>query len=226
MIQKITPQIDLVESVKTALFEAILAGQILPGEKLSQDVLAKKMGVSRQPVIQALRILSEQGILCPYGKKGLTVAAIDKTQLLKLLAVRSELDCLAARLAAQKAETDSFTPEDHDIIDAINALIDDSRTLIAADEHLMLVQNDISFHKLLRRLSANEFIQSVLEPHLLHHNRLANIMGLDRHNEIWAQHREIFDAILSGNVSSADALTKEHINKAESSIGWCREDAN
>lgn len=68
-MQKIAPQIDLVEAVKVSLFDAILTGKLLPGDKLSQDVLAEKMGVSRQPVIQALRILSENGILCPLGKR-------------------------------------------------------------------------------------------------------------------------------------------------------------
>jgi DNA-binding GntR family transcriptional regulator len=57
ILKKIAPQIDLVESVKNALFEAILTGEILPGDKLAQDDLADKMGVSRQPVIQALRNL-------------------------------------------------------------------------------------------------------------------------------------------------------------------------
>ena len=65
LLEKITQQIDLVESVKNALFDAILTGEFLPGEKLAQDDLAEKMGVSRQPVIQALRILSEHGILSP-----------------------------------------------------------------------------------------------------------------------------------------------------------------
>ena len=101
-------QLDLVESVKNALFEAILTGEILPGDKLAQDDLAEKMGVSRQPVIQALRILSEHGILCPLGKKGLTVSSIDKDRLLNLLVVRSELDCLAARLAATRALNKNF----------------------------------------------------------------------------------------------------------------------
>ena len=99
---------DLVESVKTALFDAIIEGKITPNDKLSQIEIADALGVSRQPVIQALRILSEQGILVPHGKKGLSVADLDAKNLLKLLDVRKQLDCLGVRLAAQRVTDGSM----------------------------------------------------------------------------------------------------------------------
>lgn len=222
-MQKLIPQIDLVEAVKMSLFDAILTGKLLPGDKLSQDVLAEKMGVSRQPVIQALRILSENGILCPLGKKSLTVSAINKERLLSLLQVRSELDTLAARLAANRAQTKNFDDHDHAQIKKIQNLIETSLGLLTGDNHAILVRNDIEFHKALRSLSGNEFIQSVLEPYLLHHNRLAYIMGADRHATIWRQHQAILQAILDGNAVIAEALTRSHIVEAEIAIGWHRD---
>ena len=223
-MKKIAPQIDLVESVKNALFEAILTGEILPGDKLAQDDLADKMGVSRQPVIQALRILSEHGILCPLGKKGLTVSSIDKDRLLNLLVVRSELDCLAARLAATRALNKNFNEGDHDQIENIKTLINKSLELVKGKNHTVLVRNDLEFHKLVRGLSGNEFIQSILEPHLLHHSRLFYIMADGRHKEIWEQHQSIFQSILSGDPDKAEMLTKQHTVEAETSMGWYRDE--
>ena len=223
-MKKIAPQIDLVESVKNALFEAILTGEILPGDKLAQDDLAEKMGVSRQPVIQALRILSEHGILCPLGKKGLTVSSIDKDRLLNLLVVRSELDCLAARLAATRALNKNFNEGDHDQIENIKTLINKSLELVKGKNHTVLVRNDLEFHKLVRGLSGNEFIQSILEPHLLHHSRLFYIMADGRHKEIWEQHQSIFQSILSGDPNKAEMLTKQHTVEAETSMGWYRDE--
>ena len=222
-MKKIAPQIDLVESVKNALFEAILTGEILPGDKLAQDDLAEKMGVSRQPVIQALRILSEHGILCPLGKKGLTVSSIDKDRLLNLLVVRSELDCLAARLAATRALNKNFNEGDHDQIENIKTLINKSLELVKGKNHTVLVRNDLEFHKLVRGLSGNEFIQSILEPHLLHHSRLFYIMADGRHKKIWEQHQSIFQSILSGDPDTAEMLTKQHTVEAETSMGWYRD---
>ena len=224
ILKKIAPQIDLVESVKNTLFEAILTGEILPGDKLAQDDLAEKMGVSRQPVIQALRILSEHGILCPLGKKGLTVSSIDKGRLLNLLVVRSELDCLAARLAATRALNKNFNEGDHDQIENIKTLINKSLELVKGKNHTVLVRNDLEFHKLVRGLSGNEFIQSILEPHLLHHSRLFYIMADGRNKEIWEQHQSIFQSILSGDPDKAEMLTKQHTVEAETSMGWYRDE--
>ena len=223
-MKKIATQIDLVESVKNALFEAILTGEILPGDKLAQDDLADKMGVSRQPVIQALRILSEHGILCPLGKKGLTVSSIDKGRLLNLLVVRSELDCLAARLAATRALNKNFNEGDHDQIEKIKTLINKSLELVEGKNHAVLIRNDLEFHKMVRGLSNNEFIQSILEPHLLHHSRLFYIMADGRHKEIWEQHQSIFQSILSGDPDKAEMLTKQHTVEAETSMGWYRDE--
>ena len=223
-MKKIAPQIDLVESVINALFEAILTGEILPGDKLAQDDLAEKMGVSRQPVIQALRILSEHGILCPLGKKGLTVSSIDKGRLLNLLVVRSELDCLAARLAATRALNKNFNGGDHDQIEKIKTLINKSLELVEGKNHAVLIRNDLEFHKMVRGLSNNEFIQSILEPHLLHHSRLFYIMADGRHKEIWEQHQSIFQSILSGDPDKAEMLTKQHTVEAETSMGWYRDE--
>ena len=224
LLKKIAPQIDLVESVKNALFEAILTGEILPGDKLAQDDLAEKMGVSRQPVIQALRILSEHGILCPLGKKGLTVSSIDKDRLLNLLVVRSELDCLAARLAATRALNKNFNEGDHDQIENIKTLINKSLKLVKGKNHTVLIRNDLEFHKMIRGLSGNEFIQSILEPHLLHHSRLFYIMADGRHKKIWEQHQSIFQSILSGDPDTAEMLTKQHTVEAETSMGWYRDE--
>lgn len=223
-MKKIAPQIDLVESVKNTLFEAILTGEILPGDKLAQDDLAEKMGVSRQPVIQALRILSEHGILCPLGKKGLTVSSIDKGRLLNLLVVRSELDCLAAQLAATRALNKNFNESDHGQIEKIKTLINKSFELVEGKNHAVLIRNDLEFHKMVRGLSNNEFIQSILEPHLLHHSRLFYIMADGRHKEIWEQHQSIFQSILSGDPDKAEMLTKQHTVEAETSMGWYRDE--
>jgi DNA-binding GntR family transcriptional regulator len=168
-------------------------------------------------------IAETQGILVPHGKKGLSVADLDAKNLLKLLDVRKQLDCLGVRLAAQRVTDGSMIDEDHETIEAINRLISDSHLLIVNGEHLKLVRSDISFHKLLRALSGNEFIQSVLEPHLLHHNRLVSAMSINRHTKIWHQHQEILGAILQGNGKLAEQTMMEHINSAAAAIDWKRD---
>ena len=219
-MKKIIPHVDLVESVKNALFDAILTGEFLPGEKLAQDDLAEKMGVSRQPIIQALRILSEHGILCPHGKKGVAVSKLNTNKLKSLLQVRRELDCLAARLAAKRAKAKEFEDHDYEQIDNLKKLIALSHLQMKGDNHANLVRNDLEFHKMIRSLSGNTFIQSTLEPHLLHQSRIFYITAANRHQVIWEQHESIFEAILSGDATVAENLTHAHTVEAEELMVW------
>ena len=96
-MKKIDKIPDLVEIVKESLFEGILTGELRPGEKLQQTKLAEELGVSRQPVSHALRLLEEQGILTALDRRSLTVAEPDMTSMLQMMDVRRELDGLAAR---------------------------------------------------------------------------------------------------------------------------------
>ena len=219
-MKKIIPHVDLVESVKNALFDAILTGEFLPGEKLAQDDLAEKMGVSRQPIIQALRILSEHGILSPHGKKGVAVSKLNTNKLKSLLQVRRELDCLAARLAAKRAKAKEFEDHDYEQIDNLKKLIALSHLQMKGDNHANLVRNDLEFHKMIRSLSGNTFIQSTLEPHLLHQSRIFYITAANRHQVIWEQHESIFEAILSGDATVAENLTHAHTVEAEELMVW------
>ena len=219
-MKKIIPHVDLVESVKNALFDAILTGEFLPGEKLAQDDLAEKMGVSRQPIIQALRILSEHGILSPHGKKGVAVSKLNTNKLKSLLQVRRELDCLAARLAAKRAKAKEFEDHDYEQIDNLKKLIALSHLQMKGDNHANLVRNDLEFHKMIRSLSGNTFIQSTLEPHLLHQSRIFYITAANRHQVIWEQHESIFEAILSGDANVAENLTHAHTVEAEELMVW------
>ncbi|MGO4917758.1 GntR family transcriptional regulator [Pseudogemmobacter sp. W21_MBD1_M6] len=210
-VQKLERNIDLVESVKDAIFDAILTGKLVPGEKLSQDMLAEQLGVSRQPIGQALRILLEHGIVCPLDKKSLTVAAIEHDNLMQLIDIRCELDCFAARLAAGKAKAGAFDDADLATLNALRQLkakYGSDVSQVAFDDAVL---DDIEFHRLIRKLSGNDYIQAILAPHLLHHHRLMYIMSNNRRPVIWAEHNLIFEAIEAGDVAEAQALVRHHI---------------
>lgn len=210
-MQKLERNIDLVESVKDAIFDAILTGKLVPGEKLSQDALAEQLGVSRQPIGQALRILLEHGIVCPLDKKSLTVAAIEHESLMQIIDIRCELDCFAARLAAGRARAGAFDDADLVTLHALRHLkakYGNDAVQVAFDDAVL---DDIEFHRLIRKLSGNDYIQAIMAPHLLHHHRLMYIMSNNRRPVIWAEHNLILGAIEAGDVDEAQVLVRRHI---------------
>lgn len=212
-MQKLERSADLVETVKNTIFDAILKGQLVPGEKLSQDSLAEKLGVSRQPIGQALRMLLEHGIVCPLDKKSLTVAAISQVSLVQILDIRRELDSFSAGLAAERTKAGLLEESDFQIIEALDKLQKKhtDTTLIAFEDSVI---DDIEFHRLIRALSGNPYVHTIMAPHLLHHHRLMYIMNSNRRDTIWSEHAKILDAIKIGDAELARSLVWRHIKDA------------
>src|SRR5678809_1007855 len=88
---------DLVERVYRALLDAISDGSLAPAARLTQEDLAERLAVSRQPVLQALRLLKKDGLVLDAPGRGLLVAPLEPAWIAQLYQVRGALDALAAR---------------------------------------------------------------------------------------------------------------------------------
>jgi DNA-binding GntR family transcriptional regulator len=157
-MERLTRNADLVETVKSAIFDAILKGKLTPGQKLCQDDLAEKLGVSRQPIGQALRLLSEHGIVSPLDKKSLTVTAISQESLAQILDIRCELDSFAAGLAAERAKSGLFEESDFEILQLLQRLEEKHTGTEPFNSFDESVIDDIEFHRLIRALSGNPHV--------------------------------------------------------------------
>src|SRR3954464_14593187 len=93
---------DLVDQVYRALLDAISDGSLAPGVRITQEDLAERLAVSRQPVLQALRLLKKDGLLHDAPGRGLLVAPLDAASIAHVYEIREALDALAARLAAAR----------------------------------------------------------------------------------------------------------------------------
>src|SRR3954470_7425740 len=93
---------DLAERVYRALVDAISSGALAPGARLLQEDVAARLAVSRQPVLQALRLLKNDGFVLDAPGRGVLVAPLDVAAMRSIYQVRGALDALAARLAAAR----------------------------------------------------------------------------------------------------------------------------
>src|SRR6202035_6180025 len=99
---QIQPQPTLVEQVVNAIISEIVDGDLPSNARLIQDDLARAYGVSRQPVQQALLLLRDRGLVREAPRRGLIVSPLDVDLVRNLYEVRSMLEGLAARLAAER----------------------------------------------------------------------------------------------------------------------------
>ena len=190
----------------TLIVEAIEAGTYKPGDRLVESELAERLGVSRTPVREALQRLETQAMLTRDGRS-LIVASLDHNQLAELYAVRTELEGLAARLAARHA-----TDEE---VRVLRGMAEDDMALVGGDPRALSRANK-RFHKQIHLASHNRFLVQQLD--LLHRSMalMANtsFAAEGRDTAGLAEHAAIVDAIAARDGEAAHAALRTHISRA------------
>ncbi|QYZ68429.1 GntR family transcriptional regulator [Neotabrizicola shimadae] len=190
----------------TLILEAIEAGVYKPGDRLVESELAERLGVSRTPVREALQRLETQSMLVRDGRS-LMVASLDHNQLAELYAVRTELEGLAARLAARHA-----TDEE---VRVLKSMVQDDHALLGGDPRLLSRANK-RFHRQIHLASHNRFLVQQLD--LLHRSMAlmatTSLAAEGRDEAAMAEHEQIVGAIEARDGEAAYQALKSHISKA------------
>lgn len=191
---------DLVDRVYQSLLDAISDGSLAPGERLTQEDIAQQLAVSRQPVLQALRLLKKDGFVQDAPGRGLQVAPLDAQGIRHIYQVRGALDALAARLAAQRR----FRIEP--------SLIEAGRAAARGDNVSVMIDADLAFHRALYEAAGNPLIGASAQLHWRHLKRVmgAVLQELGQREAVWDEHQAIADAIAAGDADRAARLIEEH----------------
>lgn len=191
------------ELVADEILAQILNGELAPGTRLYEDRLASDLGVSRNPVREAIRILEATGLIEVIPRRGAYIAEIDTTELARLLAVRQVLEAFAAELAALNR-----TP---DVVATLDRLIDEGREASASGDLVRAATCHRDFHIEIERASSNPFIAETVSP-LRHRSELVFSMLNDSRSMLsWDEHGRIRDAIAAGDSALAKQRTNEHM---------------
>src|SRR5438034_9223551 len=135
------PLPNLIDQVYGRILEAIIDRTLLPGQRIRQNELAEKLGVSRQPVSHALHLLHRQGLVAESGRRGFEVIRLDPARIRQLYEVRGAIDALAARLAALRGKTD---PSGRARLEAALAA---GRSISGKTPLAELIARDVDFHR-------------------------------------------------------------------------------
>jgi DNA-binding GntR family transcriptional regulator len=201
-------QPNLVEQVHGALLDDIASGKLAPGDRIIQEQIAQALGVSRQPVQQALALLRNQGVLHDAPGRGLIVAPLDTTHVQHMYDMRAVIEGLACRRAAE-TNADKAARQGQ-------ALIEAGRKAVASGSVAKMIAADVRFHEFIYSLSGNPLVAPALSTHLTYTQRVMGEVLLrdEQPRDIWNQHAEIMDAIASGNGERAESLVRAHITQA------------
>jgi DNA-binding GntR family transcriptional regulator len=206
-----SPDVPLHEAILPVLREAIVTRSLAPGSRLAEATLASQLNVSRTPVRAALTRLESEGLVTIVPRAGAFVRGIAVRDINEIYEVRIALECLAAKLAAERI-TRVGKAQLAELVDSMKRAVsrgDVSAYANAIDE----------FHALVMSLSGNERLESMymqLMPSIRRLRRLT-LSRSGRPRESLKQHMAIADALLKGSPTAADRM-REHLEDALSEV--------
>ena len=207
-MKALSAQPNLVEQVHDAVLAEIASGKLAPGDRLVQEQLAQALGVSRQPVQQALTLLLNQGVLSDAPGRRLIVAPLDPDHVQHMYDMRAVIEGLACRRAAERnAERAAKLGR---------ALIEGGRKAVASGSVPKMIAADMRFHEFIYGLSGNPLVAPALATYLTYTQRVMGevLIRDETPRDIWNQHAEILDAISAGDGDRAETLARTHITQA------------
>ncbi len=203
-ILQLTTAPDLVEQIYARLLDAISEGSLAPGERLTQDDLAQRFAVSRQPVLQALRLLKKDGFLEDAPGRGVRVKQLDVGWIAQVYQVRGSLDALAVRLASERGAR--LDP----------AVMRQGRKAENSRDVQTMIQADLAFHRAIYEASGNPLIAQSIDLHWHHLKRVmgAVLQSSEQRQTVWDDHEAIAKAIAASDAELAVRLVQEHAQEA------------
>ncbi len=203
---------SLREQAVSALRTAITSGELEPGRHLVETELSEMLQISRGTLREALRQLEQEGLLSAGPRGRLSVRHLDEKEIRDIFAVRAALESLAARTLCELQNRQHVTESLHTAIDTMAATADGT-----LEER---IESDLEFHRTLCRLTGNqtllhswESLEGSIRMSIMFAGREKGVsnMSVDRH-------REIVDAIDTGDATLARNTIRLHMDTAAENL--------
>ena len=204
--------LPLRDVVFNTLRQAILKGELAPGERLMEIQLAEKLGVSRTPIREAIRKLELEGLVLMIPRKGAEVAKISEKSLKDVLEVRRSLEELAIELACQRMS-------DGDIQNLEKAQMA-FRDAIVKGNAMEIAETDEAYHDVIYNSTKNARLVQILNNlrEQMYRFRLEYIKEEDKRQILQIEHEKILAALRARHVAEARAAVREHIDNQEITV--------
>ncbi len=201
----INEYLPLRDVVFNTLRQAILKGELAPGERLMEIQLAERLGVSRTPIREAIRKLELEGLVVMIPRKGAEVAKITEKDLKDVLEVRCSLEELAISLACEKIGEDQVKELKETLIDFENAM--------SSKDVTNLAEIDVKFHDIIYSSTGNQRLIQILNNlrEQMYRYRVEYLKDSQSHAKLLKEHKDIVSSLIKRDQEAATRDIKEHI---------------
>ena len=204
--------LPLRDVVFNTLRQAILKGELAPGERLMEIQLAEKLGVSRTPIREAIRKLELEGLVLMIPRKGAEVAKISEKSLRDVLEVRRSLEELAIELACQR-----MSEEELEQLERAQKAFKEAIDMGVA---MPIAETDEHYHDIIYQGTGNDKLVQMLNNlrEQMYRYRLEYIKDEDKRQVLLVEHEYILSALKSRSIAEAKTAMREHIDNQEITV--------
>lgn len=212
LLENMDEFLPLRDVVFKTLRQAILTGELKPGERLMEIHLANRLGVSRTPIREAIRKLELEGLVTMIPRRGAEVAQITEKSLQDVLEVRRSMDALCVELACDRINEEE--------LQQLKFACDEFEKATGTKDTKKIAQADVRVHDIILQATDNarliQLVNNLSEQ--MYRYRFEYIKDESKHRRLIEEHRIIYESILNKDKEMASKTAKLHIDNQETSI--------
>ena len=204
--------LPLRDVVFNTLRQAILTGELKPGERLMEIHLANRLVVSRTPIREAIRKLELEGLVTMIPRRGAEVAQITEKSMKDVLEVRRTLDALSAELACER-----ISPEEEE---ALKKACQNFEEAVKTKDAKIIAKADVALHDIIAAATGNQRLIQLINnlAEQMYRYRFEYIKDASQHERIIQEHRIIYESIVKKDKVAASEMAKTHIDNQEKAV--------
>jgi DNA-binding GntR family transcriptional regulator len=193
------------------LKDAIIAGTLRPMERITENEVAMRFGLSRTPVREAFRRLQAEGFILVVPQRGSFVSQPNLEDVLEIYQIRMPLECMAARIAAETLDEAQLA--------SLGDIVRIERELGERRSVERSLRASAEFHSLIHACTRNRRLVALL---LEMHDQVHRVSALwpstlARLHETWEEHAALLEAVRAHDPDLAERLMREHLERARAS---------
>ena len=197
--------LPLRDVVFNTLRQAILTGELKPGERLMEIHLANKLGVSRTPIREAIRKLELEGLVTMIPRRGAEVAQITEKSMNDVLEVRRAMDALCVELAC-----DRITPEE---LQDLKKACDTFEAAVKTDDIKQIAQADVALHDIIVQATGNQRLIQLVNnlSEQMYRYRVEYLKDENNYPTLMKEHKDIVEGLVRKNKTQVTETMHQHV---------------
>ena len=208
--------LPLRDVVFNTLRQAILTGELKPGERLMEIHLADQLGVSRTPIREAIRKLELEGLVTMIPRRGAEVAQITEKSMNDVLEVRRAVDALCVELACERIKGEELER----LGVACDAFAREAMKPEKEKDVKLLAEKDVALHDIIVQATGNQRLIQLVNnlSEQMYRYRFEYLKDFSQHAKLVEEHRVIYESIVKKECETACEAAKLHIDNQKKAI--------